>query len=89
MSSAIDAKSNLVLLVHENGGYQEIENFMTTSGISPIGVDLTLPSLGPLAASYGWNTMQVGDLDTFKNALTESSASTIPSIILLQDSFFD
>jgi len=89
MSSAMELKNNLVLLVHENGGYQEIGNFMHANDISPIGVDLTLPKLTVLAESYGWNTIQVSHLDEFKNALDNSASSTRPSIILLQDSFFD
>ena len=42
LATAVEANVSLTLLVHENGGYAEIKNFMQSNAVEPLGVDLLI-----------------------------------------------
>lgn len=66
LSTAIDAQVQLILIVHENGGYDEIKPFMLGKNIEPVGVDLHEPDIMMLATACGWAASLVKSLDTFR-----------------------
>ncbi|MFK7854698.1 MAG: 5-guanidino-2-oxopentanoate decarboxylase [Granulosicoccus sp.] len=88
LATAIDAKTNITLIVHENGGYAEIKKYMQSSSIEPVGVDLTIPDLLPVATAFGWFAHRLSHLAELPEMLRSSAKLDTPSLLLLPDSIF-
>ncbi len=89
LASAIDAKLNLILIVHENGGYQEIKNFMETKSIEPVGVELMTPDFSAIATAFQWEVLRLKSMKSFSNTLQEAANNNTPTMILIEDALFD
>lgn len=89
LATAVDEKLNLILIVHENGGYQEIDKSMKASGIEPVGVDLLVPDLCDIASACGWRCTRPDSLDQMAEIVSAASAATSPTLVVLHDTFFE
>ena len=89
LATAIDEKLNVTLIVHENGGYQEINNFMQSNAIEPLGVNVMIPDLAAIATACGWQFGRLGSLDQLPEVLSIATAGTLPTLIVIGDTLFD
>ena len=89
LATAIDANTRVILIVHENGGYQEIKSFMSASDIDPIGVELMVPDITTLVAACGWNTLQADSFTELSQVLDQCQNSLVSTLVLMKDSSFD
>ena len=89
LATAVEEGVRLTLIVHENGGYQEISKFMRADAIEPVGVDLYLPDLCVVADGCGWITNRLDSLQQFSNELGRAAAASKPTLIAIPDVLFD
>jgi len=89
LSSAIDAHVKLILIVHENGGYDEIKQFMIDKNIEPVGVDLHEPDILQLATACGWAAHPVTSLARLSHTLNTAGDARTPTLLLIRDHLFD
>lgn len=89
LATAVDEKLKLILIVHENGGYQEISQQMQSNGIAPMGVDLLVPDLIAIATACGWSADKLVSLDQLSSVLIEADASSEPVLLVIPDAAFE
>lgn len=88
LATAIDAHVRVILIVHENGGYQEIKTYMTASDIEPIGVNLMMPDITAIAAAFGWNTTRADSFGELPAVLERCQSYKGPTLVLMTDDAF-
>ncbi|MBB5701169.1 acetolactate synthase-1/2/3 large subunit [Ochrobactrum daejeonense] len=59
LGTAVDEKVPVIFLVWNNHGYQEIEDYMLSRDITPIGVRPSAPDFVKLAEAYGMSAEQI------------------------------
>lgn len=88
LGTATDAHTRIILIVHENGGYQEIKKSMAASQIEPVGVDLMMPDLSAIVTAFGWNAIRANSYEelpaVFENCLDYAGST----LVLMNDSAF-
>lgn len=89
LATAVDANTNITLLVHENGGYAEIKKFMESNSVEPIGVELLIPDIMAIAATCGWQTHRINNLNALADRLLAASSCQTPTLLLVPDAAFD
>lgn len=89
LASAIDAKLKIILIVHENGGYKEINNFMQTKSIDPVGVELMAPDFSAIATAFQWEARRLESMQYFSSTLQEAAKNNAPTMIIIDDALFD
>ena len=85
LPAAVEAGARLTVLLHDNGGYGEIETHMTAAGVAPVGVRLHVPDFTALAAACGWRTVAVDSRDGLVAAAVEAAGSQGPTLIRFDD----
>ena len=60
--TAVEQKLDVVVIVVDNGGYNEIKGNEAAVGIAPIGVDLTQPDWAALVTAFGGKGVSISDL---------------------------
>ena len=73
LGSAHDTQANVVFIVWNNHGYQEIENAMLDADINPIGVTPSAPDFTKIAQAYGLPARRVTSSNHLFQALRELS----------------
>lgn len=81
LGTAADENTPVVFLVWNNGGYQEIENYMVAKDISPVGVRPTPPDFVKLARAYGIAAESLTDIADLAAALGRARDSKEPRLI--------
>ncbi|HTO31736.1 MAG TPA: 5-guanidino-2-oxopentanoate decarboxylase [Pararhizobium sp.] len=81
LGSAVDIGANVIFLVWNNDGYQEIENFMVESGITPEGVRPSAPDFLLAAGAYGVPAVRLAKAGDLPAALIEARKRGGPSLI--------
>lgn len=81
IGSAKDAGSNVIFLVWNNDGYQEIETYMVENGIKPEGVKPSPPDFLKIAEAYGLPSVRLGDIKELPAALENFRRLEGPSLI--------
>ncbi len=89
LASAIDAKLNLIVIVHENGGYKEINNFMQAKSIEAVGVELMAPDFLAIATAFQWQALRLKSMHAFSRTLQKAAQNNAPTMILIEDALFD
>ena len=89
LATAVDEQLKLILIVHENGGYREISQYMQSKGIAPVAVDLLVPDLVTIATACGWTADTLPSLDQLSSMLIKADASSGPVLIVVPDAVFD
>ena len=84
LSTAVEAKARVILLLHDNSGYGEIRHYMVERDIKPEAVDLHTPDLCAIAAACGWAVNTV-DPDNLDGQLQQASESSMPTMLYLAE----
>jgi len=84
----VDAGVRLILIVHQNKGYEEIRRSMTARGIAPTGVDVMAPDYLAVAQACGWQARGPASLDCLADELEQAAVADVPTLVLLQDQLF-
>ena len=84
LSTAVETRAKLVLLLHDNDGYGEIRHFMLERDITPEAVDLHTPDLCAIAAACGW-AVSVVEPDNLSGQLQQASLSSRPTVLYLDE----
>lgn len=85
LGSAVDAGAPVIFLVWNNHGYQEIETYMESVGIEPVGVRPGAPDFVSVAQAYGMAAERVVRLDDLGAALRRARAAGRPALIELPE----
>ena len=72
LGSALDCGAEVIFLVWNNRGYQEIENAMVDADIVPRGVKPSAPDFVKVAKAYGMRVERVTDDVALKKAVTSA-----------------
>lgn len=81
IGSAVDAGTRVIFLVWNNDGYQEIETYMVSNGITPEGVKPSPPDFLAMAGAYGVPALRLSDVSELGAALTAAKERNGPSLI--------
>jgi acetolactate synthase-1/2/3 large subunit len=81
IGAAKDAGTQVIFLVWNNDGYQEIENYMVENGIDPEGVKPTPPDFLKIAEAFGLPATRLSDIAGMPAALQEFRKVKGPSLI--------
>lgn len=89
LATAVDENLNLTLIVHVNGGYQEINQFMQSQNIELVGVKLLVPDVLSIATACGWQCNTPDSLDQLPEFLLTATNQSKPTLVILHDALFD
>ncbi len=81
MGAAVEAGTNVVMILWNNQGYGEIKSYMERASITPLGVDIHTPDFRLLAEGYGWAHAKVEDLTSFGAAVAATIALNRPTVL--------
>lgn len=85
LTSAVEANTPLIMILHDNQGYGEIKSFMQQRDIEPIGVDILTPDLGAVAAACHWEVHRLRELAELPDRLHLAIHSSRPSLVIIDD----
>lgn len=85
LSSALEAKAPIIILLWNNQGYGEIKNFMISKQIAPIGVDIVVPDFIALAKAHGAQAFKLESADALPSLLKEAAHRSIPTLIEIDE----
>ncbi|MDI7863147.1 5-guanidino-2-oxopentanoate decarboxylase [Rhizobiaceae bacterium n13] len=85
IGSAKDAGANVIYLVWNNDGYQEIESYMVDNGIEPEGVKPSAPDFVKIAEAYGLPAERLSDVRHLPEALRKAVRHKGPSLIEIHE----
>lgn len=88
LASAIEAKTPITLLLHNNFGYGEIKFYMQDRDIEPIGVDIETPNFIEIAKAYGWRADHATSMNELLALISETAGGQTPNLIMIDDDFF-
>ncbi len=86
IGSARDAGAQVIYLVWNNDGYQEIETYMIENGIDPEGVRPMAPNFVKVAEAYGMPGVRLTDIAQLPDALQKAAMHAGPSLIEIHES---
>jgi len=75
LTSAIEARAQVILLLYDNQGYGEIKSEMNRLNVPPLGVDILTPDLKAIARACGWSVTTATTPDELASALTEAAGA--------------
>ncbi|SFB17464.1 acetolactate synthase-1/2/3 large subunit [Rhizobium sp. NFR07] len=81
IGAAKDAGADVIFLVWNNDGYQEIESYMVENGIKPEGVKPTPPDFLKIAEAFGLPATRLSDVAELPAALQAFRKIAGPSLI--------
>lgn len=81
LGSAVDEGAQVIFLIWNNNGYQEIETHMQSVGVAPIGVRPSAPDFVAIAKAYGMEAKRLESLDELADALGWARQNAGPSLI--------
>lgn len=85
LASATEAKTPLILMLHNNNGYGEIKSYMVSQNIPPLGVDIYTPDLLAIGKAYGWHAEELAHYADLPAALKAAAARDIPTMLHFGD----
>jgi acetolactate synthase I/II/III large subunit len=85
LACAVEAKTPVILLLHDNGGYGEIKSYMQSQNIPPLGVDLYTPDFIGIGRAYGWHAERLDRLEALEHLLQAAAARDIPTMLVFGD----
>ncbi len=81
IGSAKDANANVIFVVWNNDGYQEIETYMDDNGIRPEGVKPSAPDFLKIADAFGLPAIRLSDMRELPAALVRFRELEGPALI--------
>lgn len=88
LSSALEAKTPIIILLWNNQGYGEIKNFMISKQIAPIGVDIAIPDFIALAKAHGAEALRLNKADDLPQLLKDAARRNVPTLIEIDEKSF-
>lgn len=88
LSSALEAKTPIIILLWNNHGYGEIKTFMISKQIAPIGVDIVTPDFIALAKAHGAEALKLSHADDLPQELKNAASRRIPTLIEIDETDF-
>ncbi|MEP1594547.1 MAG: 5-guanidino-2-oxopentanoate decarboxylase [Halieaceae bacterium] len=88
LASGAAAGLAVAVIVWNNAGYKEIEQGMVAAGITPVGVDIAPPDFIQAAKALGCEALRATTPETLRQALLDSQARDVPTVIELQQADF-
>ena len=85
LATAVEENINIIVLLWNNFGYQEIKRSMIQHGIPTIGVDIYTPDFITIAKGYGCETIEITSMDQLQSAVLVAQKSDVPVIIQLDE----
>nr|WP_325251298.1 5-guanidino-2-oxopentanoate decarboxylase [Amylibacter sp.] len=85
LTSAVEAQTPVILLLHDNNGYGEIKSYMQSNGIAPLGVDILTPDIAAIALACGWSVDRPGGPQDFTDAVQKAAQSKRPAMLVFGD----
>ncbi len=87
LTSAVEARVPIILMLHDNKGYGEIKSYMIERGIPPLGVDILTPDLAAIARASGWKTSLLAEPADLKGQLAAANDAGAPHMLIFGDEF--
>jgi acetolactate synthase-1/2/3 large subunit len=82
LSTAVQEGVGLLVIVVENGGYQEIEEEMVAASVPPIGVRFTYPDPVAVATAFGATASRATTLDELADCYRRSAAEGAGPVVV-------
>lgn len=73
LTSAIEAKAPVILMLYDNKGYGEIKSAMLAQNVPPLGVDILTPDLAAIARACGWTVTGSADAQSLRAELAAAA----------------
>jgi acetolactate synthase-1/2/3 large subunit len=90
LSTAVQERIGLLVIVVENGGYQEIEEEMVAAAVRPIGVRFAYPDPVAVAAAFGAQAARVSTLEALVDCYRRSAdADAGPVVVAVSEADLD
>ena len=86
-ASAVEAKTSIIMMLHDNSGYGEIKSYMQSLSIPPLGVDILTPDLASIARACGWQTDRLDAPEQLAPKLRAAADLGLPSLLIFNDKF--
>jgi thiamine pyrophosphate-dependent acetolactate synthase large subunit-like protein len=81
LAVAVERKLTLPIIVWTNGGYQEIREYMRSSGLPNVGSDIQNPDFAALGQAFGGDGVRVQGLDHLRQALAGALDADGPTVL--------
>jgi acetolactate synthase-1/2/3 large subunit len=88
LSSAVEAKISIAVVVWNNERYEMIAQNFETAGMSPIGCDIHTPDFLAIARAYGCEALRVKTPEELVSALAATVNFTAPTLIEVREEDF-
>ncbi|MFC3088712.1 5-guanidino-2-oxopentanoate decarboxylase [Tabrizicola soli] len=85
LTSAIEAKAPVILMLYDNKGYGEIKSAMLAQNVPPLGVDILTPDLAAIARACGWTVTEVATGDALRAELVAAAGRGACTMVLYDD----
>ncbi|MDW6023016.1 5-guanidino-2-oxopentanoate decarboxylase [Mesorhizobium sp. BAC0120] len=85
MGTAVEAGTNVIMILWNNRGYGEIKAHMERASVTPIGVDIHTPDFRLLANGYGWAYAKADNLRSLGAAISDAMALNRPAVVELDE----
>lgn len=81
MSSAVEAKAPIIVLLWNNQGYGEIKTAMVRRDVEPLGVDIYTPDFLKIAEGFAWKAVRATSHAHLHELLQAARSSELPTMI--------
>jgi len=88
LSTAVEAKIPVAVIVWNNACYGEIARNFRDAGMDPIACDIHTPDFIGIAKAYGCHAQRVGNHEELKRALIASHERDVPTLIEVPQEHF-
>ncbi len=88
LSTAVQARIPVIVLVWHNHAYGEIASNFRNAGMEPMACDIHSPDFLALAKAYGCAALRVEDHDALESALREAATRDVPTVIEVPEERF-
>ncbi len=85
MACAVEARTPIIIILWNNGGYGEIRKYMLQGGIAPLGVDLVVPDYLAIARGFGCRAERMESLDQLADELAKAGGRTVPTLLQIEE----
>ena len=88
LSTAVEARINVAVVVWNNFRYDMIAQHFENAGMKPIACDIHTPDFLAIAKAYGCESVRAHTIDELMNCLQSSQQFDVPVIIEVQEQDF-
>jgi len=81
LASAVEARTQVIVLLWNNQGYEEIKKYMVNRDIEPVGVDIYTPDFIGVAKALGCAAQSVHNIEALRTALRAAADRQGPTLL--------